>query len=111
MSPNPSLDSKYTWDSGHNLFSNDNQNDDDIDSDAHSCLSEQRNVAAVVDSTTTIRAVVTETVVDYTAIEIESGVTVASTSQGDQNTGSPMETDVCDEAGSATNTEKNVASG
>jgi hypothetical protein len=63
-------------------------------------------VAAVVDSTTTIRAVVTETIVDYKAIDIDSGVTVASTSKGDQHTGSLMETDVCEEAGSATNTEK-----
>ncbi len=31
------MDSKNTWESGHCLFSNDNQNDSDIDSDAHSC--------------------------------------------------------------------------
>ncbi len=100
------MDSKNTWESGHCLFSNDNQNDSDIDSDAHSCLSEQRKMAAVVDSTTAIRAATTETVVEKTDIEIDSGVTVASTSQGGQNTGSPMETDVCDEEGSATRTEQ-----
>ena len=100
------MDSKHTWESGHNLFSNDNFNDNDIDSDEHSCLSEQRKVAAVVDSTTTIRAVVTETIVDYKAIDIDSGVTVASTSKGDQNTGSLMETGVCEEAVSPTITEK-----
>ena len=106
MSPNTSMDSKNTWESGHCLFSNDNQNDSDIDSDAHSCLSEQRKMAAVVDSTTAIRAATTETVVENTDIEIDSGVTVASTSQGGQNTGSPVETDVCDEEGSATHTEQ-----
>jgi hypothetical protein len=106
MSPNTSLESKNTWEGSQCLFSNDNQNDSDIDSDAHSCLSEQRKMAAVVDSTMAIRAAVTETVVDYTGIKIDSGVTVASTSQGGQSTGSPMETDVCDEEGSATHTEQ-----
>ncbi len=54
------MDSKNTWESGHCLFSNDNQNDSDIDSDAHSCLSEQRKVAAVVDSATAICAAICE---------------------------------------------------
>jgi len=106
MSPNTSVDSKNTWESGHCLFSNDLKNDSDIDSDAHSCLSEQRKIAAVVDSSTAIHAVIAETVIEKTDIEIDSGVTVASTSQGGQNAGSPMETDVCDEEGSVTRTEQ-----
>ena len=106
MSPNTSVDSKNTWESDHCLFSNDSKNDSDIDSDAHSCLSEQRKIAAVVDSSTAIHAVIAETVIEKTDIEIDSGVTVVSTSQGGQNAGSPMETDVCDEEGSVTRTEQ-----
>ncbi len=100
------MDSKNTWESGHCLFSSDNQNDSGIDSDAHSCLSEQRKMAAVVNSASAICAATTEKVIENTDIDIDSVVPIASTSEGRQSTGSPMETDVCDEEGSATHTEQ-----
>jgi hypothetical protein len=53
-----------------------------------------------------ICAATTEKVIENTDIDIDSVVPIASTSQGRQNPGSPMETDVCDEEGSATRTEQ-----
>lgn len=69
-SPNPSLGSNLMWVSGLS-FQEDNKDDKDADSDAHSCLSLQRKMAAVTDSTMITGAPSAEGLSNFTSIEVD----------------------------------------